>query len=227
MGKNINKCHLCDKTFARNSSLQRHITSLHGESVKYKCNFCQKTFKNWYGSLIKHQKDVHMVFQPKVVNIAREYSCSHCDKHFASVSDLKAHVIEIHNAKLPENILQRSKCNICGKMFNSDYLTMHIKQVHEKAGKVKCDICDQILANTATLKLHKKAKHEKSKSFQCKLCDMAFSQPSALSNHKSNIHENMKKFQCTFCGKGFNRKPDLRSHVNFIHEENPELLKMQ
>ena len=60
VGKN-NTCQLCDKTFARNSSLQRHITSLHGESVKYKCNFCQKTFA-WYGSLIKHQKDVHMVF---------------------------------------------------------------------------------------------------------------------------------------------------------------------
>ena len=52
------KCELCDKKFATNWKLQRHITGLHKKSKIFDCNWCEMKYA-WKQSLDNHIRLVH------------------------------------------------------------------------------------------------------------------------------------------------------------------------
>ena len=56
---------------------------------------------------------------------------------------------------------QRSTCEICGKVTDRKSLKSHIKFVHEKKEKWKCDICSKILFKSSHLTTHFRTIHKK------------------------------------------------------------------
>ena len=67
--------------------------------------------------------------------IANKFSCTSCEKQFATKGNLKAHILSIH-----ENI--RFPCKQCDyKATHSSSLKAHIRSIHENI-KFPCQQCD-------------------------------------------------------------------------------------
>ena len=52
-------------------------------------------------------------------------------------------------------------------------MTKHVKRVHEGLLKMKCELCNKMLGESA-IKLHIKHVHQKIKDLSCSYCDQAF-----------------------------------------------------
>ena len=79
------QCPKCDKLFSQNSSVHKHIRSVH-EGVKYACNQCdhQATTQS---SLTRHIQSKHEGIK---------YACNQCDQQFTTQGNLTTHIKRKH-----------------------------------------------------------------------------------------------------------------------------------
>lgn len=49
------RCPVCSQTFARGTTMRKHMNQFHPDAIKFRCSGCQKTFSNGM-FLLKHQK---------------------------------------------------------------------------------------------------------------------------------------------------------------------------
>ena len=99
------KCPLCDFSSNYNSSLKKHVSSIHGDPETC-CGICKKYFKR--SMLQEHKQLIHSYN-------GREFKCSLCDYSSKSNQSFKYHVSSIHGD--PDH-----KCLICKKMFKKSTL---------------------------------------------------------------------------------------------------------
>lgn len=52
-------------------------------------------------------------------------------------------------------------CGMCGKVVLKESLNKHVRDVHHKSNKVKCELCNKVLSGTFSLKEHVNAVHKK------------------------------------------------------------------
>ena len=76
-----NVCKICDKSFAGNLHLKRHIKLVHEGERAHQCSVCEKTFSQ-ASHLRKHIKIVHQG--------ERNHQCSICDKTFGEAGSLRS-----------------------------------------------------------------------------------------------------------------------------------------
>jgi hypothetical protein len=69
--KIVFQCDHCDKAFARNSSLQVHINTIHKKIKRFGCDQCDYTSYS-RSSLKKHSNNIHLG--------KKDFKCDHCDK---------------------------------------------------------------------------------------------------------------------------------------------------
>ncbi|KAL1448897.1 hypothetical protein WDU94_000147 [Cyamophila willieti] len=72
-------CSQCEKTFSKNSNLQKHIRHIH-DGKKYPCSLCDKVFAA-KDRFIQHLDNHDGV----------KYTCVHCSKTFLHKSSMKQH----------------------------------------------------------------------------------------------------------------------------------------
>ncbi|XP_077374507.1 uncharacterized protein LOC144017119 [Festucalex cinctus] len=103
-------CPQCSKTFARKSSLKKHMMIHKGEKP-YICSFCGKGFS----------QKVNMITHIRRHTGEKPYTCSMCDKSFYDCSGLVQHM-RTHTGEKP------FPCLVCGKSFRSkSALTRHVR----------------------------------------------------------------------------------------------------
>ena len=149
-------CQVCQKAFRTPAHLRRHMLSVHKQTLKLKCDQCEKTFQ--LNSLrIKHMKTDHydppkcdlcgktfrydcLVEKHKklVHNGIKEYECSLCPHASQNSYDLKRHVRRMH-----DKIRNEEKCNQCERTFTEQrYLKYHVESVHDNI-KTVCKHCNE------------------------------------------------------------------------------------
>ena len=108
------KCPHCPKLFSQNSSVHKHIRSVH-EGVKYACNQCEKQYPS-QDNLIRHIQSIHE---------GVKYACDQCDYEAAERGKLTKHIQSMHEGvKYP--------CNWCEYQATFQHrLTTHIQSKHE------------------------------------------------------------------------------------------------
>jgi hypothetical protein len=121
------------------------VNSAASADSTFKCNFCDKTFKQRC-SVNPHIKSVH-------TNL-RDFKCCICDIAFSRKSNLKMHRKNVHEK------IKDFKCAICYKEFGRrSNASLHIKMTHKNIEFVK----ENIIAANIDASRHKKNVHEKIK----------------------------------------------------------------
>ena len=82
-------CPHCDKSFAKKSGVDRHVTTVHKKLKNFACSVCDKAFGE-KAQLTKHipihSNPANSLNQPE-----KKFKCSECDKSFAKKDWLKLH----------------------------------------------------------------------------------------------------------------------------------------
>ena len=100
-------------------------------------------------------------------------------------------------------------------MFSlKQYLTTHIREVHQKIKPFKCSICGSDWQSNSIMISHIKAVHDVLKPFKCSFCDHTFSNKSNMAVHIRAIH-NEQSFKCPLCGYNFK---SLEKHISSVHD---------
>ena len=164
---------ICETLFPDKYSLNSHISINHDNSsqrnptistlrkaVPQKCDYCD-SYLSGQNQLLNHQSQVH--------NMKSRHKCQLCEKDFSSNEILKSHWKVIH-----EN--QKNKCEICGKFFkgSAKQVTLHMRDIHEREKKYRCDICEKKFLFMPILKRHFREIHDKIRNHECKICMKKF-----------------------------------------------------
>jgi KRAB domain-containing zinc finger protein len=169
-------CPLCDKKFAFQSVLIRHVA----QHDKHKCLHCQLGFTK-SNLLDRHVAEAHPEHGGNVVVEGNGHNCHMCDKVFPFPSALKVHLAA-----------HKYKCNYCEQIFTrQSAVDSHVREEHpgewvEVEAKVenRCEICQKVFEYPSALKLHV-AWHNKHK---CRYCEACFPRLNLLEGHVRDEH---------------------------------------
>ena len=146
------------------------------------CPFCSRKCRS-HQKLVSHCKRRHCQ--------SLALKCTSCNKVFGDSYALKIHM-RLHSSSERVN-----KCNICGKA----YLTKSRLNEHSKVhtiGKVPCEHCNKLFAESKTLVVHKKtcSKHpgadnvteEERRPHKCPHCTKRYTRVSDVARHCKSKH---------------------------------------
>ena len=178
--------------------LNRHKNGLKPKQNKeMKCIFegCEFLAPSiWSVSLSRHLKSQHSNARPV---------CQQCGKSFPSYEKLLTHM---------SFELNRTPCELCGKIFSGSNLKKHIKHKHSSEKSIECDKCKQSF-RPYTFSKHKCFREKEPPKEICIICGKRVLN---LNAHINRIHE-FYKDQCRVCGKIL-QKDCIKSHMK-THEE--------
>ncbi|XP_044307948.1 zinc finger protein 11-like [Varanus komodoensis] len=129
-GESQNTCSVCEKSFSRRSSLNRHL-KIHSSERPYKCSTCGKCFIE-KSALTVHIKKIHM---HKSQSKKEHYECPECGESFVTRTSLSEH----QRAHTNETTYP---CPVCEKSYMEErYLVRHLMGTHSGANVFKCSVC--------------------------------------------------------------------------------------
>ena len=134
--KKNNVCHICNKGYARPSTLKTHMRT-HTKHRPYPCKVCDKRFTQ------AANLNAHM----RTHTGAKPFSCKFCKRNFSQSSSVTTHE-RTHNGERP------FRCNTCGKSFaDTSTLTKH-QRTHTGAKPYICKVCNAAFSQSGNLNRH-------------------------------------------------------------------------
>ncbi|XP_057664934.1 zinc finger protein OZF-like [Diorhabda carinulata] len=170
-GKKCHICNICERQFASNTNLRKHLRYHIGE-IKYVCSYCEKGFVQ--GHALRTHLRKHTGEKP--------YQCEICSKSFSSKSNRDNHVMAHNNQ-------YKFKCEKCDKTFikKINYKSHLKKHYHVKLHS--CKICLKSFYTKNSLNQHILG-HRKQNMLECPMCSSTFKTKSSFKQHMELQHEN-------------------------------------
>ncbi|XP_055529900.1 zinc finger protein 595-like [Wyeomyia smithii] len=131
-------CEYCSKSFTHDTTLRKHIRSVHLKIKRYHCEICSQSFTDRsslrYHDVVKH-KD------------AKNFICTICCKSYYTSTGLAQHNSLNHEQR-------RFKCAQCGKMFAMKYHLKEHENTHSDARPHVCALCEKSFKRVKNLNEH-------------------------------------------------------------------------
>jgi KRAB domain-containing zinc finger protein len=125
--------------------------------------------------------DVASQLKDKQCQRVTKNSCKICHKTFTSDGNFKRHMYS-HSDKLPYT------CSVCKKGFpRTDYLNIHVINVHTGKKLFECDVCKRTFATNHYMKKHR-ISHTKFRQFKCGTCEKTYKNRSDVRKHIKAKH---------------------------------------
>ena len=221
----------------RKEKLNRHIKYKHeGADWKYKCDKCDKSFKEskyfYIHVRVDHEKSPYncdvegceafyhtpdglRAHKNRAHHAISKYKCESCNKLFVGDVHLNVHKSAVHEGKI-------YKCDLCDYTYISHDSYKKHKSRHNKIDtgpKYKCDQCGKHFKQKGNFDLHVKVHHEKS-TFDCdeEGCNAFYISYQGLNGLKIRVHNADAKYKCEKCNKIFLGKVHLKVHKSAIHD---------
>lgn len=136
-------CYKCMQGFSTKSECTHHLQTNHRKKKLFKCNKCDKSFKN-QPSLLSHVRE-------HVKNLVYEshFVCYICDTKFNCKKSLEDHVFYVHLKQK-----KRYPCDICGQTFKRPHLMSEHRVTHGKVKPLPCPSCPRFFARKRQLRKH-------------------------------------------------------------------------
>ncbi|XP_040905033.1 zinc finger protein 3 homolog [Toxotes jaculatrix] len=241
--KEEKSCHICGKSFRRDSYLIRHVDKSHKGHKAFKCLECSKEFDQRY-QLILHIRS-HTGEKPfscdycgkafvqnssrlahmRVHTGEKPYFCSKCGKSFATSNHFKFCKMQNERRITPEKGRsdedQREekafKCFECNKEFDKNHQLVRHVRVHTGEKPFSCDFCGKTFTQNSNRIVHMR-QHTGEKPYFCNKCGKRFASSHHLKLCTGKQHKSSSKlFRCTTCGRNFHTDSNLKVHME-VHE---------
>ena len=169
----------------------------------FQCDVCQVTFP-------KNQLEAHLNTEKhKSLHVKADLICKFCGKISSNPSNLKRHILKLHNKAKFENKYHRYPCDKCDKMFLTPYeVKKHKILIHEKT-RMKCDFCNVAYYSAKRIKEHRVKFH--GERYKCEFCEKTFEEGSDLVKHFFMTY-NTKIVPCDYCSEYFNSTAEYGEH---------------
>ncbi|XP_044736711.1 oocyte zinc finger protein XlCOF6-like [Chrysoperla carnea] len=198
-------CLLCDRMFARHSTLMIHNKKYHSGKplMKKICNICGKSVLN----IKTHTLQKHSTERP--------FKCTLCSKSYVIKSQLYNHIKSQHDNDVGGDDKKFTVlCSTCGKCCRSNAdLKVHMIS-HTNEQLFQCHICEKKYKSAQGLKCHIN-KHNNLRPYSCTHCPKAFYTSQILKNHL-RTHTGERPYECQLCGRAFSQSCALKTHMK-IH----------
>lgn len=177
-------CDICDFKTPIYSRLINTHAKIHSDERNFKCEECEKTFKN-SRQLKNHRRWHRNQSQAPEENIKTQIPKTpivmECDN---DISNTSFHL-----------------CSHCGAAFSHQRSLRAHCCTHDDGKTLKCEICQKTISSKYSLKLHMRRIHNESteKCYKCSSCDYGTNDHNAFRRHRMG-HDNCKMYHCSYCG---------------------------
>ncbi|XP_065361126.1 putative uncharacterized protein DDB_G0277255 [Calliphora vicina] len=179
------KCELCEFKTPIFSRLVNTHAKIHYDDRNYKCEHCEKAFKN--SKQLKNHRRWHRVQAATAVtpNVPKAspteiHRCCDCGSTFSQQKTLREHCCKKGDSSL--------KCSVCEKLMSSkSSLKLHLLTHSDGEKRYKCQDCDYATNDHNAFRRHRMG-HENRKMYECNFCTYKFVQSVAYQKHILQKH---------------------------------------
>ncbi|XP_059470355.1 zinc finger protein 11-like isoform X2 [Neocloeon triangulifer] len=216
------RCKICDRQFENIYALTHHFEEhvIHGpEDLNIKtigvdglleCALCGANLTSTW-AMRCHIKKSHLgVHQRELL-----HTCDHCEKQFATKSQLRRHIMQ-HTGEKPFH------CATCNAEFRSSTACKIHMRIHTGETPYHCQKCPKKFRSSAILRTHE-VFH--SKPFGCELCPQRFSSKLFLKAHidthgkEAGVGQKLIVYKCQFCNFISKSRSMVKKHEVITHAE--------
>ncbi|XP_004525701.1 uncharacterized protein LOC101449340 [Ceratitis capitata] len=224
-------CELCSFKTPIYSRLLNTHSKIHYEERNYKCEQCEKAFKNT--KQLKNHRRWHRNHNKSIITtISPSSSAKKCEtskKANATVSqnDQKDTESQLPSASntctantttVPVTVSRDfHRCKDCDAVF-SHQKTLREHLCKNASAAVQCTICERVLTSRSSIKLHMQS-HEPSHRFKCNACEYSTSDHNAFRRHKMTHDNNAKMYACAHCNYKSIQSVSYQKHVRQKHPQ--------
>ena len=160
------KCPHCDRRFAFNCNVGRHILLMHNIAI----------------NKISHEIPKNPITSNSKLEKLEDIKCKVCNEYFPNWKRLQLHMFD-HTSERPFN------CEECGRGFKEESKLRRHSLIHSGLKPFSCKFCNKVFSLKQNKDIHERL-HTGS-GFPCSYCKEIFSQKVNLRKHESK-HETMK-----------------------------------
>ncbi|XP_072943188.1 uncharacterized protein [Epargyreus clarus] len=202
----------------------------------FPCYYCRSVYEN-LEKLKGHQVKMHRKAELKkilsgygaeclvVYADVTDLKCTICDENIPKLSDLKSHLIKIHDKKMyteyPDRVIPFKlsptnvyECQVCGFSFETFGSIERHMNVHFR--NYVCKECGTGFVTKYRLKVHTKSMHIEG-NFPCEDCKKVFTTQQKHKNHVDTVHKMVKRFKCPKCPERFSEYFRRQKHLVEVH----------
>jgi hypothetical protein len=210
-------CMYCKESYQTYNLLVEHLSSRICQNTS--CNICNRQFDNirkYKAHMYNHKKQDDETVKKK----EKKLMCEECAKEFTNVFTLNCHIEATHRRVERDDIV--FKCNYCNEQFKA-----HMDMIeHNKIHRTKCEICGKVFESRRRMVAHRTQVHGEKKNI-CEVCGKGFRSKLLLNQHM-HIHTGIKTFICDVCpDKAYAKLSSLRKHQKKFHYNGEQIEEVE